>query len=85
MGAACFEDFLNAGFLSEGFDLSDGLDFNAVLQGNLFGIFPDHVPESLGKPWVVKHPDLVYKQKLCHPFVVAPAGQCALKNDAVIT
>ncbi len=56
-----------------------------MLLSNMFGVFPDHVPESLSKLWVVKYPDLVYKQKLCHPFVVAPAGQCALEYDAVIT
>jgi hypothetical protein len=85
MDSTCFEDFLNTGFLSESFDLSDEIDFNAVFPGNVFGIFPDHVPESLGKLWVVKHHDLVYKQKLYHPFVVAVAEQCALKNYAVMT
>ena len=44
LGATCFDDFLNAGFLTEGFDLSDELDFNAVLLDNVFGVFPDYVP-----------------------------------------
>ena len=80
---ASFQNFLNAVFLAEGFDLSDELDFDTVVLGDTLGVFTDRLPEGLGKLRIIKYPDLVHKQKFRHPFVIAPAGESALNDDTV--
>lgn len=82
--AALSDNLLDALLLAK-ILFANEVDGKAVLTGNLFGVFPEVLPERHRPLGIVEYADVALPQKQCHSVGITNAGNRTRQYDAVKT